>query len=201
MAQRRQHQLRRTDANGRHTGNSGLRAHTELRPSGRSPSTIRARSAQLQGKRLDNLSGAQLALVAPDSSSALDTTEAETAGIPKPLASLAPVDSSLQLDQLVNQGGIFTQSNLDLGKAHLLNTGGQLSSLNDLTLSAADLGTLGGTLWAEGTLTLTSEGDFTFTNQAKLDAGRGIVWDVKGAFTNQGSPSQWLEFDPKSRIL
>ncbi|HMW47468.1 MAG TPA: filamentous hemagglutinin N-terminal domain-containing protein, partial [Cellvibrionaceae bacterium] len=154
---------------------------------GEAPSTIRARSAQLQGKRLENLSGAQLALVAPDSSSALDITEAETAGIPKPLASLAPVDSSLQLDQLVNQGGIFTQSNLDLGKAHLLNTGGQLSSLNDLTLSAADLGTLGGTLWAEGTLTLTSEGDFTFANQAKLDAGRGIVWDVKGAFTNQGS--------------
>ncbi|HNG60862.1 MAG TPA: hemagglutinin repeat-containing protein, partial [Cellvibrionaceae bacterium] len=148
---------------------------------GEAPSTIRARSAQLQGKRVENLNGAQLALVVTEKA------DGNASGIPQALASLPPVKSTLKLDQLVNQGRIFTQASLNLSDANLLNTGGEFSSFSDLTLNAGDLGALGGKLWADGILTLTSTGDFTFANQAQLDAGRGIVWDVKGAFTNQGT--------------
>ncbi len=182
---------------------------------GEAPSTIRARSAQLQGKRVENLNGAQLALVATEKPGTeiptsekpapvqpvTATTGSDASATPQALANLPPVESSLQLGQLVNQGRIFTQASLNLSEANLLNTGGEFSSFSDLTLNAGDLANLGGKLWADGILTLTSAGDFTFANQAQLDAGRGVVWDVKGAFTNQGTLASGTDLTLKANAF
>ena len=61
---------------------------------GEAPSTIRARSAQLQGKRVENLNGAQLALVATEQSAtekpATSPTGSDASLTAQALASLPP---------------------------------------------------------------------------------------------------------------